>query len=231
MTTPPKIFVAVQKHKLGEWLPEQELPLHVKGEFKGEPFQVKEYEGLRFRFVSDDSDDRMVVEKFDLEIMEQFGPGESIVLTRPGDSDDMLVPGDYAVAVRTKRTSYEAFYRIEPKNMGWGQLLNLRNYLEQKLTGLSSDLLKRRSGTSEDDLEQMPSALKVYQHVQKNFNQLRHHLDSIVEDSIRDVVQIYGIRNYSRKPDAKSQRWLSKRGSAKNATFMTPIFFNEKHTY
>ncbi|QHW31039.1 DUF2357 domain-containing protein [Paenibacillus rhizovicinus] len=231
MTMPPRVFLSIRKHKQAEWSQDKELLLHPKGQFRGEPLSVNEFEGIQFRFESFDPNDRMLVEKFDTESLEEIKPGGSILITKQGDSDEMLVPGDYPVLVETASGGFESLYRIEPKNMNWNQLLNLRSYLEMKLTGLSFDLLKRRSGTFVDENDQIPHALKIYQHIQKSFNKLRHNLNGIVANPIRDVLQVYGPRNFSRKPDAKSQRWLSKRGSAKNTNFLMPTYFYEKHTH
>lgn len=229
MTMHPKVFLAVKNHK-GEWVEREPLTLYPKDQIGNNIEIVSEYQGLRFRFESSDPNDELLVEKYDSDTFHVIKPGELLEVKKSGDADNMLVPGDYPVIVRTAQGNFETLYRIRPHNFSWEQLVNLRIYLEQKLTGLAYNILRRRSGSIGNEKEPMPHPLKAYQYIQENFNQFRHQLEIIVNDPIKDVIQVYDQRNFSRKPDPKSQRWLSKRGSAKNANVMTPMYFYEKHT-
>lgn len=226
----PKAFLSIQKYQGAAWSQYKELNLYSKDQQKNEIEVVKEYEGIKLRFESINPNDRMYIEKYDTEELVEIEPGDSLQIIKTGETESMLVPGDYLVLVRSSSGVFEALYRIEPKNMSWGELSNLKIYLEKKLLGLSFDLLKNRTGVFEDDQNQVPNALKIYQHFQKNFGKLRFNLEKIIDNPIVDVVQIYEETKISRKPDNKSQRWLSKKGASKNVSYHTPMYFKEKHT-
>lgn len=229
MTMLPKVYLGVQNRD-GEWVERPPLVLYPKDQIGSVRQSIYEFQALRFRFESANPEDELWVEKFDGDSFQVVRPGESLEVKKRGDADSMLVPGEYPVLVKTAAGTYETLYRIQPSNMSWDQLMNLRTYLEQKMTGLAYNVLRWRSGSFGSESDPVHHALKVYHHIQRNFNKLRHQLESIMRDPIQDVIQVYGERKYSRKPDMKSQRWLSKRGSVKNANISSPTYFFEKHT-
>ncbi|NHN34406.1 DUF2357 domain-containing protein [Paenibacillus agricola] len=227
MTLLPKVYLAEERRE--GWF-ESELPLYAQGQIDDNFKSINEYQSLQIRLESNDPTDTLWVQAFDSDSLTVIHPGEAYLLAKPGDSEDMLVPGDYPVVVHTNMGTYETLYRIKPKNMSWEQIFHLRSYLETKLTGLSKDLLRRKSGTYEDEHHVVTHSLKIYQHVQKHFNRLKHHIEEILEDPQQQVVQVYDTRNYSKRPDAKSLRWLSKRGMANNSNPLELSHFYEKHS-
>lgn len=127
----PKALLSIQKYQGAAWSPYKELNLYSKDQQKNEIEIIKEYEGIKLKFESINSSDRMYIEKYDTEELVEIEPGDSLQVIKPGETESMLVPGDYLVLVRSSSGIFEALYRIEPKNLSWGELSNLKVYLEK----------------------------------------------------------------------------------------------------
>lgn len=229
MTMLPKVIMHTKKYKYAKVKDKYEINFYEKNKLIENIICLKEYEEIELEFLSFNSTDRVIVELFNSDSFVEIKPGEKKLITPIGYHEDMFVPGDYPIRLETINGVFEALYRIVPKNMDWDNLMNLRDYLEKKLIGLSYDLLKSRSGTLDSNFEDAPHILKVYQHVQKNLKKISLNMESIINDPIKDIVQIYREKNHSRKPDGKSQRWLSKKGKSKNLNHLSPNYFYEKH--
>ncbi|MEW4369741.1 DUF2357 domain-containing protein [Paenibacillus kandeliae] len=230
MTTLPRVKIYLKKYSKAPWVYKQDLKLESRTSPVIDIIAFKEYEGIQLEFLSSDPEDLMLVEVPNGEPYKEFQVGDKKILTETRNDEDILVPGDYLVIVKTKKETYESLYRISPKNMDWDRLMNLRDYLEKKVMGLSHNLLKSQGGSLETEFEHAPHILMIYQHIKKNSPKLFRSIEDILKDPIKSVVQNYRQKNYSRKPDIKSQRWLSRKGSTKNANHIVPNFFFEKHT-
>lgn len=228
MITHPSVYLDVLNYER-IWVQRESLTLYPHDQIGDDIRSVKEYSAIRFRFESSNPNDELLVETYDTDGFQIVKPGCALVVNVNGDSDDMLVPGDYPVRVQIEGCAYETLYRIQPKTMTWDQLLNLRKYLEMKMSGLAYNVLERRSGSIGSERDLLPHALKVYQQIRKQMNKLHYQLEDIMKNPAKDVVQEYAQRSFSRKPDSKSQRWLTKRASAKNSNPMVPSYFYEKH--
>lgn len=154
-------------------------------------------------------------------------PGENFVLTGGGNYPDSLVPGYYSIEVIASRKRFSGMYRINPSSMSWSGLMNMREYLEGEVTGLSYDFHARKSGLSHEDMRRNPFIVEVYSQMMSEKETFIRYLDSIVKNPMTDMGKSYREQGYSRKSDAKGERWLARKGVASGSS--EPLAYYEKH--
>lgn len=192
---------------------------------------IKEYFGIDITFECDDPDARLYVEKLLDDGEVTILPGQTVPIMPSGNSEDMIVPGEYLLRMTTKNEVYEGFYSVVPKNYSDESIRNLRVHLETVLKGLTYQLDKKRSGVYSSDMDLPPTAYFILDKILENYLSLKYFLNSINDNPISDVRKNYQEMIGSRKPDMRSIRWLLGKGSSRNATPSSPIFVNEKHSY
>lgn len=192
--------------------------------------EIAEFDKVEVIYECNDPNARLEIERFDSDEFITLVPGESVVLTKKGDSDDMLVPGDYPFRVKTSTGVYECLYRILPKNISWEDLINLRKYLEKILSGLSYNLYKKRAGLYiGESAENYFTVFEIYKTVKNHYVKLKRVLDDLFKNPLTEIVKEYKLSPCSKKPDNKSQRWLAKKGVTRNMNILTPALVYEKH--
>lgn len=192
--------------------------------------QIEEFYGISVHFVSDDPNSRLYVERLAQDGEEEILPGEIKELMPEGDSEEMIVPGEYLIRLKTNEGKYESFYEISPKHYSESALRNLRNHLEKMLKGLTYQLKKRKSGLYTGQVEHLPSVVLIFDKILERYKPLLNRLESIMASPITDVVKEYRILVGSRRPDLKSQRWLAGKGISRNTNSSAPIHVYEKHS-
>lgn len=192
--------------------------------------EVKEYQPVNVWFEHPDPNAFMLIESYeeDLEIRVQVG--ERLNIIKEGDSEDMLVPGEYPFKIVASSESYEAFYRIKPKNLTSEVMLNLRLYLERKIQGLSYNIMRERSGLYLKGISMSNTIFHIYTELRKQYPYIHRYLEDIKENPIQDIEKVYKEREGSVRPDNKSLRWLTKKGTTKNLHEAMPNVTYEKHS-
>jgi hypothetical protein len=204
MTIQPNVYFIIESSFVPAKRKEVTLYPHGKAPRNEENYvrtDIKEYTKVTVHLESDDPNTVLEIETYKQEGVIKIKPGQKVTLAESEDSVDMLVPGDYPIVVRTSEKVFEAMYRIHPKNMTWESLMNLREYLESKLTGLSYNLLKRRSGSYEDTTETQHTTFQIFQHIQKEIGGLKKILEAVFHDPLTNVKKEYREQVGSRRPD------------------------------
>jgi hypothetical protein len=226
MDTRPKIYFQEKINHVMK--PPQIAILEPTGELQVTSIQIAEYYSVEVWIECEYKEAILEIERVETEELLRIPVGEKRMICSEGDSDDMIVPGDYSFRITTSTHIYEGLYRVSPKNMTWDNMAHLRAYLERFLTGLSYQLMKRSSGQYMDEQGHYPVALQIYHHIDSKFSRLRRELDSLFQDPNRHVVKVYQEQYGSRKPDARSMRWLSQKGLSKNSQPYSPTVVFEK---
>ncbi|WP_138494554.1 DUF2357 domain-containing protein [Paenibacillus pinistramenti] len=224
----PKVFIG-RRFNHENWI-DAELTLVKYDSQKLFPsVEVSEYQAIRISFDSYSSSDRLYVDQFDSDDILVLEPGSVKELVQIRDIDHMPAPGHYMVRLETQQGIYQGMYTIKGSNFDEDRLFYLRSYLEQKVSGLSYDLVTRRFGAYIDDGQSSVHVLNVYRHIQANYSKLKHALESIIETPSEHIMQQYNIRSVSKKPDIKSQRWLAMKGGRNNTNLDRPEHYYERH--
>lgn len=192
-----------------------------------EKISIKEFQKVSVTLESDHSQDYLEIETFDSDEKKKVYAGQTITIIN-GNSEDMLVPGDYPIVVYTNEQKYEAMYRIAPHNLSWDAYFNLRSYIEEKVQGMSYNLLKNRSGALGDGFDHLPNDLRIFQYIQENSRYIKLQLQLIFQDPLYRLKKEYIERTGARKTDAKSQRWLATKGISRNSNTYMPIVVQER---
>lgn len=211
-------------------------------------FEFKEYDKVKIDFYCDDKSVTLKIEShYNLNLnysqiekddtndtidenMLILKSGDSILLSPGGDSEDMLVPGKYSLKVLKNNICFEGFYSIIPNTLDWQAIINIKNYLEGTVKGLAYNIyLERKSRKNiETNLEQN---IESYRYLYSNQDKLFNHMKYIIQNPILDIRKEYIKRDYSKKQDNKSQRWLSKKGAKYNQNILASTIFCEKNSY
>ena len=192
---------------------------------------IQEYFGFDISFESDDPDARLYVEKLVDDGEETILPGQTVSIMPPGNSEEMIVPGEYLLRMTTRSGTFEAFYTVVSKNYSTDAIRNMRFHLEKLLKGLTYQLERKRFGIYTSNIDLPPTAFFILDKIIENYNALRYYLDSINNNPITDVRKGYKEMVGSKRPDAKSIRWLLGKGASRSPTPSSPIVVNEKHTF
>ncbi|MBF8983135.1 hypothetical protein IZY60_06270 [Lutibacter sp. B2] len=193
----------------------------------------KEYSKIVVLFESTDPNALLRIDSSTSELPLQIKAGDkSVILSEAGDHDIMFTPGYYGVEVSTSTKIYNGLYLIRPTSVSWDGLINLRNYLEKIMIGLSQNLyIQRMTGQKNINDDNDYSLNKLYSYISNNIDTVITNIENIIKNPLTDVGKKYREQHYSVRQDIKSQKWLSSKGSKKNKNPYAPDLFFEKHTF
>lgn len=209
-------------------------------------FEFKEYSKVEISFDCDDKDTTLKIEVyqgedeknnidncneyFTDENMKVLRAGECTTLCPGGDLEDMLVPGKYSIQIYRKGNCFDGFFNIIPNTVDWDAIVNIRQYLEKKVKGLSYNIYleKRANKQNENYLHQDMEAYRYLDNIQ---DKLLSFIKGVTQNPILDIKKEYINKKYSKNPDSKSQRWILKKGNRYNYESGNPKLFYEKHSY
>jgi hypothetical protein len=212
MAMPVKVLFHIQNP--GGLLRTEEATLYPHGSIGFSGISVKEYDRVTVEILSNDNSAVLQLETSEREDPLEIYSGESIVIMEGRDAEDMLVPGDYPFFVKAGGSQYEAIYRVLPNSLGMDSLLNLRDYLEKTARGLSFSLLRRRLGVFMEGPELLPTVLQMFHRIQEKYTEIKNNLDALIKNPHMSIEKQYQEYPVQRRPDAKTTRWLVKRGAA-----------------
>jgi hypothetical protein len=191
--------------------------------------EVSEYAHVQVRVeAAFDPHTTLKIESFEKEnILEIKEFDQDVTIMAGQNTEHMLVPGHYPFEVLYQGKKFYSYYTVLSKDFSSESLLNLRQYLEMILKGLSYDLMKQRLGMATPVSNINPSLLQLFQFIYKNKNHIQRNLEMIMKDPVTDLVGEYQLRTSSQKPDRKSLRWQAQKG--KNTLISNPRVYYEKH--
>ena len=154
----------------------------------------------------------------------------SIVVAEP--KSFALPPGSYIIEIRQKGISYYVGIKIVPKNMNEDQLDEMRDFIERQMAGLSVDIFKSRQYGLEDKFSDINPAYQKYRVFSEFGGRLVRTCNEVIINPLSELHQQYCERYVSRKPDAKSLRWLcTPKGMAQAGDCIVPRIVYEKKAF
>lgn len=206
-------------------------------------FEFKEYDNVEIYFFTNNKDITIKVEsyyqqnfykrnnRYDIEKnMIIIQSGESITLSPGGDSQDILVPGQYSIQICKKNEYFNGFFTIIPSTVDWETIVNIKYYLEKTVKGLSYNIYLEKK-VSRENSSNIYSNIELYRYLYGIQDKLLNALRCIINNPILDIKKEYIYRKYSKNPNSKSQRWLVKKGVKYSQNILMPDLFNEKYSY
>lgn len=227
-TLPKVIFHEMSQNKIRK---KMIASLYSEGDRRYSGVKISEFFGIMVEFITDDPDARLIVESLVNDGNIIVMPGQVKELMPEGDSEDMIVPDDYLIRVECTHGIYESYYEVEPKNFSMTNIRHIREYLEKLLKGLTLQIEKRKTGFYSDNTEQTPSMIFIFDKIIDRYTILVHHIESIINNPLTDIKKVYKEQIGSRRPDLKSQKWLSGKGASRNVNSHLATFVYEKKTY
>lgn len=201
-------------------------------EYKNKPlFEFKEYAKVCIYFDNTNEDAVLEVESYYSDNLNGYGydiddyndeywfkellPGDTITLSPGGDDNAMLVPGTYTLVFKQNGYKVETTYSILPHNMENEYIYNMRDYLENTISGLSYNIyqekLSSKEGNTISDLE-----LESYKYLYGNKDRLLGHMRYIINNPIEDLNKLYRQKKYTIRPTVRSIRWKIKKDGNNN---------------
>lgn len=220
----------------GYYLKTQEIIIHENTNSDlGENVAIfNEYNKIMVSFESSDKNTFLEIDSSKLETPLIIREGEKdIVISEASYHETMLTPGYYGLKVITSVKSYSGLYLINPISIEWKGLINLRKYLESVTKGLSQNLyIQRMSGQKNVYGDNESSLNKLYLYINNNIEMVINTINTIIKNPIIDIKKVYREQHYSSRPDMKSQKWLSTKGSNKNKNpYVAETTFEKHSTY
>ncbi|MGE7879841.1 hypothetical protein [Peribacillus muralis] len=193
--------------------------------------EVSEYTKVEVQLVCpNDTEAILKIETYETgEILELHHSLKGTTIMGGTNSEHMLVPDKYRFEIITKEKQYVSYYIVSSKDFSEQSLLNLRQYLENLLNGLSYDLVKQKSGMAIPISNMNPTLLQLFQFVNKHKNYIQFNLEMIFKDPMTDLIGEYRVTPHSRRPNRKSFLWQAQKGGQKNSLPNSPRLHLEKH--
>ncbi|QHW35479.1 DUF2357 domain-containing protein (plasmid) [Paenibacillus rhizovicinus] len=191
---------------------------------------VDEYDSIKIEFESNNMDDCLYIDHFSDDIEKVLRPGDSETVIRLNDTNNMPAPGHYSMRVEGPSGVWESLYLVEPRHLEWEYIHSMRKYLEDKVSGVTYDLIRRRSGMWGPEIGHGVVWFNMYRSIMEKFGNIRRHTELIIASPPEDVEKTYNLHSTSRNPDSKSIRWLQSRGLKRNAIIHQPSVFYEKRS-
>lgn len=194
--------------------------------------EFNEYEFINIRFESDDPNARLEVDcSFGEEALILYPSEKYTSICDEGDYDVMFTPGYYGIKINVYGKQFYGNYFINPKNISWAELINLRNHLDKIINGISKNIfIERMSNEDFLDSSNSISILEQYNYINNSINNFSIALEQIIRNPITELIKEYRELNYSKVQDNKSQRWLVTKGAHKNRNPYIPEVCFEKHS-
>lgn len=204
---------------------------NTKEQLGDEVATFNEYHKIVAEFESTDSNAILEIDSSISETPLQIKPGSPcILISSAKDQDSMLTPGYYGFQVVTSTKLYEGLFLIKPTSVSWNGLINIRNYLEKVMNGLSHNLyIQKMAGQKNIYGDNDYSINKLYFYINNNIDTVSANIENIIKNPMTDIKKDYREQHYSTCSSMKSQKWLCTKGINKNKNIYAPDTTYEKH--
>lgn len=211
-------------------------------------FEFKEYDKFEMKFICNDENVFMKIESYYNQSINQVNddsnkydvdnnmvvikPGETIELSPGGYSENILVPGNYSIQIYRDKECFNGFFCVSPHSLSWNAITNIKQYLEEKVKGLSYNIYMQKKANKEIE-EYAHKDIEAYKYLYSIQDELLNLINRVTNNPILDIKKKYIAKEYSRKQDTKSQRWLLKKGTrySSSSNIGTYKLYYEKHSY
>ena len=221
MATPIRLEIEARKH--------DDLAVYYSDEFdldlsQNVLFSFMETDNIFVKFHFNDQEYTIFIEPYsdDSEYI-AVNSGQEINLSTGRDDLGCYFPGYFNVLITDSNETHECLFFVKPKNLRYENIVEIRKYVNDFYYGLSKDLLKKKRANEEySDREGLPN-------ISNNISYLISHMPTII-----NVINIYIKERYVeiekqeqvtksvKKINARSIKWLSQKGMAKNENPNSP---------
>lgn len=228
----PKIRIYHRNTYTHDWGAGEPVTLYPSGQIplNAKFCTVNEYDGIKIAFEAGHSEDRLIFDHFTEDVEKIMSPGDVVSVIDPEDTKNMPPPAHYSLRVEGPSGVWETLYLIDSKHMDFSYIQSLRSYLEERVTGVTYDLLRRRSGKWTPEAGSAPYWFNIYRNIWEKLGTIRRQVELIVQAPLDNIQRQYQRQMSNIHSDRRSQRWQNRKGLSKNPTPGIPVQFYEKRT-
>ena len=188
-------------------------------------FEFNEYEEVYIKFDYDKNNGRIFIDTYNDDSKIICNPGEEILLNLPM-RENSLVPGDFEIKIDYKYNII-CYFRVQPKNLEWSELINLRQILDKYIKGICTNFnLSKNSNNykSSDDI------LYYYQNQYNLWQEIKWSIKLIINKPDGENEKVYGYYSKQNKMDMRTIKAINKKSrdklSPKHYTYQQSINYN-----
>lgn len=188
-------------------------------------FEFNEYEEVYIKFDYDKNNGRIFIDTYNDDSKIICNPDEEILLNLPM-RENSLVPGDFEIKIDYKYNII-CYFRVQPKNLEWCELINLRQILDKYIKGICINFnLSKNSNNykSSDDI------LYYYQNQYNLWQEIKWSIKLIINKPDGENEKVYGYYNKQNKMDMRTIKAINKKSrdklSPKHYTYQQSINYN-----
>lgn len=188
-------------------------------------FEFDEYEEVYVKFDYDENNGCIFIDTYNDDSKIICNPGEDILLNSPM-RENSLVPGYFEIKIDYKYNII-CYFRVQPKNLEWSELINLRQILDKYIKGICTNFSLSKSSynyKSSDDI------LDYYQNQYNLWQEIKCSIKLIINNPDGENKKVYGYHSKQNKIDMRTIRAINKQNrdklSAKYYTYQQDINYN-----
>lgn len=188
-------------------------------------FEFDEYEEIYIKFDYDKNKGCIFIDTYDSESKILCNPNEDILINLPR-KENSLVPGYFEIKIEY---AYDiiCYYKVEPKNIEWGELINLRQILDRYIRGICSSFNLSKSIYNYDNCNDI---LDYYQNQYNLWQEIKSSIKLLMNNPYGEYEKVYGYYRKPNKIDTRTIRFISKSNGekliSKHYTYKQNINYN-----
>lgn len=173
-------------------------------------FEFDEYEEIYIKFDYDKNKGCIFIDTYDSDSKIICNPNENILINLPR-KENSLVPGYFEIKIEYV---YDAicYYKVEPKNIEWSELINLRQILDRYIRGICSNFNLSKSAYNYDNCNDI---LDYYQNQYNLWEEIKNSIKVLMNNPYGEYEKVYGYYCKPNKIDMRTIRDISKNGGEK----------------
>lgn len=188
-------------------------------------FEFDEYEEIYIKFDYDKNKGSIFIDTYNNESKIICSPNEYVCINLPR-KENSLVPGYFEIEINY---SYNiiSYYKVEPKNIEWSELTNLREILDSYIKGICSNFNLNRSTYNYEDSNDI---LDYYRNQDVLWQEIKNSIKLLLTNPSGEYEKVYGYYNNPSKIDRRSIKGMNKNGiealTGKHYTYKQNINFD-----
>ena len=189
-------------------------------------FSFSEYNFFGLTFVSTDEEATLELEYMNEEGVVTLSPYDKIILADKKVRDEGYIPGNFKLTVKTKSETIEGFFTVLPQSLKSDSLDRMRELLEEKASGITRNIYSQKLIGQEQEYE--VDCLNLLTYLSQSQEELFQALLYIERHPIESIEHEYTHSKVSKKPTARSQRWLVTKGAHAQSQGAQKTFYEPK---
>lgn len=194
-------------------------------------FKFAETDNVYLSFCYDNNECLVEYEDFDSGEMTEAPSNERIHFSSGNDDTGAYVAGFFTIKVTSNNKIRNYLFLVEPKNLEYQNVLNLRTYVNSFYNGLSLDLQKKRK-VGDTASEEINSNIFVnYTYLSDNFSSIMNHINNYINAKYEEPIKLKSLTRKPKKFGPESAKWLAKKGLSYNndSDELSTVLVNKTH--